>query len=378
MRKTLFKWHSLMALIAMLPLLIISLTGSMLVFKFEIDSILLKDQATLNYVGQDIQRKPMKELVNLVADAHPNYEIGSWELFDDGYEADRVYLLKHGTDTWFKTYLDPYQGEMLSTPVGIHSDFTDFILHLHYTLLLNDSNRYFPNMGVAIGLFIAILFTFLGASGLIIYRRFWRRFFSFRRHTPRVILFSELHKLIGIWSAPVLLCLGITGVYFNAVDYYHEAFEHDEADHHIVSQAMFNRTLDFDAMMAQSLDAIGGFTPTYWLFPFEPQQKHITIFGSVADTNPFISNYASTVSFDATTGAQIAVYDIRTATSLERIIDSFRKLHFGHFAGLPSKIIWSLMGLAPILLGFSGVYLWWQRKRKKHQSRRLRNANLLN
>ncbi|WMO16086.1 PepSY-associated TM helix domain-containing protein [Pseudoalteromonas piscicida] len=354
MRKTLFKWHSAMALIAILPLAVMSVTGSMLVFKFEIDSLLLPKQATLTYQDQDVQRQPMKVLVNYVADTHPNYEIGSWEIFDDGYEADRVYLLKHDTDTWFKTYLDPYAGKMLSEPVGIHSDFTDFILHLHYTLLLDDVSKTFPHMGVVIGLAVAILFTLLGVSGLVIYRRFWRRFFSFRRQAPRLVMMSDLHKVIGIWSAPVLLALGITGVYFNAVEYYHEAFEHQEDEHHIVSHAMFNHSLDFDAMMAQSHRAVDGLKPTYWLFPFEPEQTSITIFGSVADANPFISNYAATVSFDAQSGKQTFAYDIRTASTVDRVIDSFRKLHFGHFAGLTSKIIWCIMGLAPRI-----AWLYW-------------------
>ncbi|WP_462156419.1 PepSY-associated TM helix domain-containing protein [Pseudoalteromonas piscicida] len=376
MRKTLFKWHSAMALIAILPLAVMSVTGSMLVFKFEIDSLLLPKQATLTYQDQGVQRQPMKVLVNYVADTHPNYEIGSWEIFDDGYEADRVYLLKHGTDTWFKTYLDPYAGKMLSEPVGIHSDFTDFILHLHYTLLLDDVSKTFPHMGVVIGLAVAILFTLLGVSGLVIYRRFWRRFFSFRRQAPQLVMMSDLHKVIGIWSAPVLLALGITGVYFNAVEYYHEAFEHQEDEHHIVSHAMFNHSLDFDAMMTQSHRAVNGLKPTYWLFPFEPEQTSITIFGSVADANPFISNYAATVSFDAQSGIQTFAYDIRTASTVDRVIDSFRKLHFGHFAGLTSKIIWCIMGLAPVLLGFTGLYLWWQRKRKKLKSKKNRQLTL--
>ena len=144
MRKTIFKWHSVMALIALLPLAIMSVTGSMLVFKFEIDSLLMPEQATLSYQTVP-ERKPMTTLVDYVTTSHPNYEIGSWEIFDDGYEADRVYLLKHGTDTWYKTYLDPYAGKMLSEPVGIHSDFTDFILHLHYTLLLDDLSDTFPH-----------------------------------------------------------------------------------------------------------------------------------------------------------------------------------------------------------------------------------------
>ena len=41
MRKTLFKIHSWLALAAMLPLLLISITGAILVFKSEIDGWLM-------------------------------------------------------------------------------------------------------------------------------------------------------------------------------------------------------------------------------------------------------------------------------------------------------------------------------------------------
>jgi uncharacterized iron-regulated membrane protein len=44
MRKKLYKWHSIGALFAMLPLLLISLTGSILVFKVELDTFLMPDK----------------------------------------------------------------------------------------------------------------------------------------------------------------------------------------------------------------------------------------------------------------------------------------------------------------------------------------------
>ena len=43
MRKTLFKIHSWIALIAIIPLIVISITGSVLVFKSEIDGLLMPE-----------------------------------------------------------------------------------------------------------------------------------------------------------------------------------------------------------------------------------------------------------------------------------------------------------------------------------------------
>ena len=47
------------------------------------------------------------------------------------------------------------------------------------------------------------------------------------------------------------------------------------------------------------------------------------------------------------------------------IDDSFRKLHFGYFLGLPSKILWCILGLSPVILACTGLYLYWFRRRKK-------------
>ena len=44
MKKKLHQWHSYGALIAMFPLLLISITGSILVFKVELDTLLMPEK----------------------------------------------------------------------------------------------------------------------------------------------------------------------------------------------------------------------------------------------------------------------------------------------------------------------------------------------
>ena len=61
MRKTLFKIHSWVALIALIPLLVISITGSVLVFKSEIDGLLMPDSHFV--VQQQANRLPIDTLI---------------------------------------------------------------------------------------------------------------------------------------------------------------------------------------------------------------------------------------------------------------------------------------------------------------------------
>jgi uncharacterized iron-regulated membrane protein len=36
-------------------------------------------------------------------------------------------------------------------------------------------------------------------------------------------------------------------------------------------------------------------------------------------------------------------------------------LHFGNFGGTPVKILWCLLGLAPMALFGTGALMWWNR-----------------
>lgn len=359
MKKKLHLWHRYCGLVIALPLIIISLTGSILVFKEEIDHLIMPELASVN--ASPGTRLSFDNLHTTIKHNLPNYEIGSWEIFDDGQTADRVYVLKHGTDEWFKVYLDQYQGIVRSTPQAVDHYLTDWLLDLHYKFLIGETGLWFTGT-------ISLILMFMGISGFIIYRQFWKKFFTLRLKVKRIAFFSDLHKLVGIWSAPVLLILGFTGVYWNISEIIHHEFEHADEPPHLVKGPLYNHQLSLDNLMLTAKTQMGGFRATYLMFPFEPDLP-ITFFGDVANTSFVTSEYASTVSFDKETGKQLPNYDIREAPFFLVAVDSFRKLHFGYFAGLPSRIIWCLIGLTPLIFAITGCYLWL--KRRKPSRRKL-------
>ena len=361
MRKTLFKIHSYFALVALLPLLVISATGSILVFKSELDGLLMPGVAALDYAPAT-PRKNINRLLALIRTELPEYELGTWELFEDGREADRVFLIKRGTADWYKIHLDPYQGNILDTPQPLNSQFSDWLVQLHFTLLLNNLGTEHGQFGTLLGLVIAVLLIVLGVTGLVIHRKFWRYLFQLRGGKSLRIFTGDLHRLVGAWSSPVLLILGLTGAYFNTVEFYYEGLAHAE-EHHKVNAALVPPTLDFNAMLEDSKQRIPGFTPTYLLLPYEPGLQ-LTVYGYQAGRNPFASNYASAVIYQHNSGEFSAVVDGKAATMLAKFTDSFRELHFGSFGGFFSKLLWSVLGFMPVVLAISGFYLWWRRTRK--------------
>ncbi|WJG10119.1 PepSY-associated TM helix domain-containing protein [Aliiglaciecola sp. LCG003] len=373
MRKQLFKIHSYLGLFSLLPFLVICLTGSLLVFKQEIDVWLMPEKASI--IDASGSRQDMDTLLAVINQTLPDYELGSWELFDDHHEADRIFVIKRGTDKWYKAHLDPYAGKVLSQPVETTHYITDWLLSLHYTLLLNDIDGLNEHLGLLFTSLFAIFLTLLGISGLIIYRKFWQRFLTLRWDKKMMVFFSDLHKMVGVTASPVLLILGITGGYFNISMFVMEELEHAEgAEHHIMQQRLYNDNLSLQALLEDSSKRLEGFRATYLLMPYEPGLP-FTFFGRVP-TNPLLSNYASTVSYDAQQGSHTVSYDIREQGLGTQTIDSFRRLHFGNFGGLLIKTLWCLMGLMPIVLGGTGFYLWFHRHSKRKSARRNRRKQI--
>ncbi|WP_338411758.1 MULTISPECIES: PepSY-associated TM helix domain-containing protein [Pseudoalteromonas] len=368
MRKTLFKIHSWVALIAIIPLIVISITGSVLVFKSEIDGLLMPNS---HFVVKALpERLPIDKLIAKAERTYPNYIVASWEIFNDD-TADRVYLIKRGTEQWAKLHLNQYTGDILSEPVGTSHYFTDWFLELHYTFLLNDFKNLPGQTGTVLGFFFAVFLLVLGISGLIIYRKFWRRLFSVRWRATLQIVLSDIHKMAGVIGSPIIIILAITGGYFNWAVWYHEAIEHAQEAHYVLTNPLYSHDISLQQILDDSKKQISTFNGTFLVLPLEPDEN-ITLFGEVSTTNPLASEYANTITYSKLTGEHMANWDIREVGIGWQVIDSFRKLHFGYFAGLVSKVLWAVIGLSPVWLAATGFYLWFTRRARKKQSRQNR------
>ncbi|MBO7927260.1 PepSY domain-containing protein [Pseudoalteromonas sp. K222D] len=368
MRKTLFKIHSWVALIAIIPLIVISITGSVLVFKSEIDGLLMPNS---HFVVKALpERLPIDKLIAKTERTYPNYIVASWEIFNDD-TADRVYLIKRGTEQWAKLHLNQYTGDILSEPVGTSHYFTDWFLELHYTFLLNDFKNLPGQTGTVLGFFFAVFLLVLGISGLIIYRKFWRRLFSVRWRATLQIVLSDIHKMTGVLGSPIIIILAITGGYFNWAVWYHEVIEHAQEEHYVLTNPLYSHDTSLQQILDDSKKQISTFNGTFLVLPLEPDEN-ITLFGEVSTTNPLASEYANTITYSKLTGEHMANWDIREVGIGWQVIDSFRKLHFGYFAGLVSKVLWAVIGLSPVWLAGTGFYLWLTRRARKKQSRQNR------
>jgi uncharacterized iron-regulated membrane protein len=352
MSKRLWQIHSWLGLIAGLGLLLIGITGSVLVFRNDVQALvnpkLLRVEPTPpGRLGHD-------RLLAAVVEKLPGYEVTGWQIQREPGFADLAYVIRHGTHEWKMVTVDPFTAEVLAGPMETSDTFVGWLLEFHYTFLGD-------HLGMLIAGLFAVLLCALGLTGVWLYRDFWRNFFTLRWRKSARIFCSDLHKMVGISSVAFNLILGFTGAYWNLP----HAVEHliEGEPECVVSGRLYGGAVSLDRMIAEAGTEITGFQANYISLPWA-EGTDITLWGRVPSRSPLRSDYGSTVVFDAQTGAVKSSSDIRNAGAWAQIADTFYPLHFGNFGGLPVKLLWCLLGLSPGVLAVSGTVIWWQRNRR--------------
>ncbi|WP_269523971.1 PepSY-associated TM helix domain-containing protein [Coraliomargarita parva] len=355
--KTIWRIHSVLGLLAGLPLVIIAFSGSILVFKDEINGLLMPEVVRVEpqaaKLGLDARYAMLREQFE------QDYQITGWAFYEQPDRSDFVYVVPWGTDEWLHVYQDPYTGEVLSEPAATTSDLMGWMLELHYALLAGVP-------GAAICGVVALLLCLLGVTGIWIYRKFWKHFFSFKWRSSWRMLAGNLHKRFGILSSPVFFILGLTGAVWNIQGVVHELthdHKHEEVHEPVDTPESVRIDASFDALLVKSQDYIEGYELNYVRFPQEGEGQ-LTFYGAYAGQGFLRSPYNSRVTFESKSGQYLGHWDIREASMWMQVYDSFRPLHFGTFGGWLSRSFWCVLGFTPGLLALSGAFIWWRRSRK--------------
>ncbi|HEY0944914.1 MAG TPA: PepSY-associated TM helix domain-containing protein [Opitutaceae bacterium] len=356
MRKRLWQLHSWLGLLAGLGLLVIGLTGSLLMFREEIEAVVhpglvrVEPTAAGRLSADALLAHAERQL------AGNGYEVTGWLYqYEKPHLADILYAIKHGTNEWRVATINPHSGQLLATPRAPNATLHGWLLDLHYTFFADHA-------GMLITGAFAVALCLLGVTGVWLYREFWRHLFTLRWGRSARIFFSDLHKMIGISSAAFNLLLGFTGAYWNFSHVLGEwvAGEHEQAK---LPGRLYADTLSLDALCADAAQRLPGFRANYVSFPWEPGGG-FTLWGAVEPRGVLRGPYGSTVAYDAQKGTFQSLHDLRTAGWWQQGVDAFTPLHFGTFGGLPVKLLWCLGGLAPGALAISGFVIWRQRREK--------------
>jgi uncharacterized iron-regulated membrane protein len=354
-----FTLHRYIGFTIGLPIVLIGLTGSLLVFKPEIEQLLITQK--FGYIEPQAQ---MISIDTVLATAkselvsRPELKIYSIRLPPKPSSPYQVDLFDNN-DQFTRLFIHSYTGKVM----GWMSDSTieRIILKLHYGLLSGLAGEIVVGI---IGLFLFIL----SITGLILWTG-WRNLISgfkikWNGHLRRVNF--DIHKVTGIFTTLLLSMTAFTGFCWNFSD----------LSYPIIYAATFTRPLPeltstpipnqeplpISKLLENSNTVFPGAKTFSMTIPekatdvvsIRKRQRHETLFYGQSD-----------LLIDSYSGKILRVVDSKKMPLGDSIIASFEPLHYGTFWGFSSRILYIFVGLSPLILLITSLIMFRYPKNKK-------------
>ena len=362
-RRLCLQVHLWLGLTVGLLLAVAGVTGSILVFDEEIDAALNPE---LMRVSPAAERAPFQRAFAAVAAAYPDHPISYVRMPRAPHE---TYEFTTAGAEPLEIFADPYSGTVLGAR-GVTEGFTNALWHLHVYLLSGENGE--RVMGVT-----GVLALLIVLSGLVVWlprlARWWRGLIVHWPSNWKRVNF-DLHRAGGFWSAAFLAVTAFTG----AALIFHDAFL-------AAANAITGSTsvpappavaaqpgapwLPLDTLLANAQHALPGGSITYVTFPAAPEAPLSARFHFAEALHP---NGRSFVHLDPWTGEAVAIESALRAPAGTRALNLLYPLHIGSFGGVAMRILYALLGLAPLALLVTGTLMWWNRTQAPKRRRRLR------
>lgn len=347
--KYIFAWHHWCGLIVGVFLLMMSITGSMLVFSDELETLEERDIPSV----QTIKGSPSFDAsFPSVQQAYPGWEIRLYHL----PKADEalVYELRQ-KENRKKVYVHPVSGKIMGSNENANNSVQRRLLLLHYTIFAGTTGKI-----VVFGTGVLFLITLI--TGLIVYRKSLIKVLTFKvrfnRKTTRSF-YSSLHRIIGIWSLLFNLLMVTTGLWLSG---------------QVVLNALKSSAATVkkkDTPPIQSVDGIVRKLSKEYsnfeihLIRIRPGGNAVQVSGRLPDDPRYYGKYYSSFTINGSTLEIEKSGFMKNMSAGERLSKMSGPLHFGNYGGFLLKIVYCLFGFAPAFLSISGFILWRKRKKAK-------------
>ncbi|AFY31692.1 PepSY domain-containing protein [Calothrix sp. PCC 7507] len=352
-----FYLHRYIGLFVGLILIIIGLTGSLLVFEQEINRWQVSQQ--FGQVSPQEQRVSMETILNNVKTTYanqPELKLRSMNMLPKN-STYTVYL-KTPNDAQINVFVNPYSGAIMGDRQW-ESSFWGIVFKLHYALLAGRTGEII--VGIA-----ALLLLILSITGIILWPG-WRRLINgfkikWQAHPKRVNF--DIHKVFGIITAVFLGLIAFTGFCWNFYDFTKPAIYAVTSTPNLpepISKPVTGKPPLGLAEILQKADAaLPGAVTTYITFPSKPEDAFAIYKKQPQESNDYGD---SAVYLDQFSGAVLRLQNGLSLPLGDRVLNSFTPLHYGTFWGLPTRILYVFVGLAPLILSVTGWVMWSYRRR---------------
>jgi len=285
LRKALFQVHLWTGIGLGFYILLMSVTGSALIFRGDLTRSLAREPRVAVGPGARMSEDELKQVAKR---AYPDYEATRIFLRKNPDQAAEIFLERR--DKQVRRLFNPYTGADLGDSIRSSFLFVLWLADLHDNLLAAHTGRLINAAG---GIFTILL----ALTGAVIWWPgvgTWRRSLSFRWKTNPKGFNWMLHSALGFWSFAFFFMWALTGIYLSI-------------------PTRFNAVVDYlEPLKAPSRSLRFGDKVLFWL----------------------------------------------------------AQAHFGRFAGVPVKIVWTVVGLTPAVLFVTGTLMWWRRVLKPWLARK--------
>jgi uncharacterized iron-regulated membrane protein len=205
-RRAIFQVHLWSGLAIGLYLFVISLSGSVLVFRIELHKMFSRPPLTVTPTGQRLTDAQLKQTA---IRAFPNHIVTNvWKEKTPEQPVEIWMESKNVTGSVHRLF-NQYTGENLGPPDPAMVRFIVWLASLHDDLLHGDKGRTINGIG-------AILMTALCMTGLVIWWpgvTNWRRSLTVDLTSNWKLLNWHLHSALGFWSFLLVLMWAVSGIY---------------------------------------------------------------------------------------------------------------------------------------------------------------------
>jgi len=377
-RRWLFQVHLWLALLLGPVLAVVCLTGSIVVFRYELNRLTVPGTA---YVKPPRERLSLDELTARMQRARPADQVSSAS-WDGGPSTGMNFWTNSPQGHRIHTFLDPYTGEVIGQE-NYQSKWMQWFFELHAKLLLG-------NTGMFLNGFVGLAAVILSLSGLIVWwpgLPRWRFGFSFQRGARWQRQNYDWHKLIGFYSSAMVLLIAVTGMYFSFPGLYKSIIQTVTGASIATSPRAATR---WNASSGPTLEqfvrtALAAQPGTHFVSMSFPKKAGDPFTVRTRETHDWHRIGLNYVYLEPGTGAVIRSARFSEANLASQVTLLMYPLHFGRFGVRWNTIafygvmtVYLIVGLAPVALMITGYLMYWNRSlsKKFKRGRNSRSARI--
>jgi uncharacterized iron-regulated membrane protein len=350
LRKLSLILHRYVGILVGLVIAIVGITGSLLVFEEELDRVFQPYQIVpqSHILSQQL-------LVDTAQKIYPDLQVHRITMPSS---PDRAYtvMMVDTNDKFTDVFLDPYNGKVLGSKPW-QQTLGGWLIDIHVYLFSGDFG------GQIVGI-AGVSLLVIGITGIILWTG-WRKLkigFQLRWKSQWQILNYDLHNVGGIVSALLLILIAVTGaamIYWTPLEAGLRWLTQISPPPKVASTVLPGKpSMNVDALLNIAQERFPTAEP-YKFYPPKKPDETFKVWLRLLGESEFTQDL--NLEFDRYTGTLLKQDDARQYNIVDRILKAQYTFHVGHYGGIITKIIYFLVGVAPLGLFITGGVIWWSR-----------------